>query len=80
MAVVSTLLRVWSVRPGWSDLHRLALVWGALLVLMGIGYFRITAGSPLDQAAQGVISLVTIGLLAIFTQHVRQREGNSVTA
>ena len=73
-AIIGLLLRQWSAAPGWNDLHRLALVWGALLVDMGMGYFRITAGNPTDQMAQGVMSLVTIVLLAIFTWRVRQRQ------
>lgn len=80
-AVVATstavLIRRWSGRRGWSDLHRLALVCGPLLASMVFGFFFVTAGSRVDQAGQGVASLVAIALLALFARRLRRPAGSA---
>jgi hypothetical protein len=79
VTIVVMLIRRWSASAAWSDLHRLALAWGTLLVVMGIGFFRITAGNPVDQLGQGIASVVAMVLLALFTRQVQRREATSET-
>lgn len=64
---IAVLLRRWSAARGWGDLHRLAIVFGALLVSACEGFFLVTAGNALNQAGQAVISLLALALLAVFT-------------
>ena len=74
VAGVAALIRRWSA-PGhmWTDIHRLALACGALLVSMLIGFFFVTAGNPVDQLGQGVASVVAIVLLTLFAWRLQQR-------
>ena len=74
VAAVVALLRRWSA-PGrrWSDMHRLALASGVMVVSMLVGFFFVTASSPIDQLGQGIASLVAIALLALFAWRLRQR-------
>jgi hypothetical protein len=70
---VIALLKWWSVGPGWTDMHRLALILGALLISVLWGFFFVTAGHPIDQLVQGVASGVTLILLALFARQLQQR-------
>jgi hypothetical protein len=74
VVVALVLLRRWSA-PGrrWTDLHRLALAGGALLISMLVGSFAVTAGNPVDQLGQGLASVVAIILLAGFAWRLQQR-------
>ncbi len=72
VTVVVALLRQWSAGWGWGDVHRLALVWGALPITMAWGFFFVTAGNPVNQAGQGLASVLALILLAFFTWHVYQ--------
>jgi hypothetical protein len=72
---VAALIRRWSGPDrAWTDLHRLALAGGALLISMLSGFFFVTAGNPIDQLGQGVASVVAIALLALFARRLRQRD------
>ncbi|MBK9714521.1 MAG: hypothetical protein IPO81_24905 [Kouleothrix sp.] len=73
-AALVWLIRRWSA-PGrrWTELHRLALASGALPISMLFGFFFVTAGSPVDQIGQGVVSLVAIGLLGWLAWRLRRR-------
>ena len=66
-AGVAAFVRRWSDREGaWTDLHRLALVLGALPPMMLFGFLLVTAGNRVDQVGQGIACLVTLGLLTWF--------------
>ena len=71
---VVALIRRWSTQYGWADLHRLALASGALLVSMLVGFFFVTASSPIDQLGQGIASVIAIILLALFARRLQQRD------
>jgi hypothetical protein len=71
---MAALISRWSAQRDWSDIHRLALVCGALLVSMLVGFFFVTAGNRFDQIGQGIASIVTIGLLALFARRLQQRD------
>jgi hypothetical protein len=79
VAAAAMLLRRWSASCGWSDLHSLALACGVLLVIMLVGFFSITVGSPIDQLGQGVASLVAVVLLALFAWRLQQRSRIAAT-
>ena len=51
--------------PGWTDAHRWALVFGAVLVSSGFGLLAITAGSRIDQIGVALFSGVTLITLFI---------------
>jgi len=74
VAVVVALIRRWS-RPdrGWTDIHRLALVMGALPASMLYGFFYVTAGSAVDRAGQAAASVAAVALLILFARRVRGR-------
>jgi hypothetical protein len=78
VAVVVTLIRSWSA-PGrrWTDLHRLALACGPMLVSMLVGFFFVTSSNPVDQLGQGVASLVAVALLARFAWRLRRRASSA---
>lgn len=62
--------------PGrrWSDLHSLALAFGALLVSMLWGFIFVTAGNHVDQLGQGAASVVAVVLLVLFARRLRERD------
>lgn len=68
------LVRRWSSAHDWSDLHRLALLSGALIPSMLWGFFFVTAGNRIDQIAQGSASIIMLAFLGYFGWHLRQRE------
>jgi hypothetical protein len=71
----AALIRRWSgADRAWTDLHRLALACGALLVSMLVGFFFVTASNPIDQLGQGGLSVVTIVLLALYARRLQQRD------
>jgi hypothetical protein len=72
-AGAAALLRRWSASPGWSDLHRLAVACGTLLVSMLVGFFFVTASNPIDQLGQGIASIITVALLAFFARRLQRR-------
>jgi hypothetical protein len=75
VAVVALLVHRWSRTPYWSDLHRLALVSGALVAhtLLGILHFHYTV---LDRLGLIVLGLVMIVLLALLAIQVRNRDNS----
>jgi len=73
-AGLAALLRRWSAAGrAWTDLHKLALVLGALLPSMLFGFFFVTVGNRVDQVGQGVASVVALLLLALFAGHLQKR-------
>jgi hypothetical protein len=74
VAGVVALLRRWSAPDRqWTDLHRLALACGLMLVSMLLGFFFVTSSNPIDQLGQGIASLVAMALLAVFTWRLRRQ-------
>lgn len=73
-AGVFTLLRQWSASGSlWTDQHRLALVTGAMVASMLEGFFFTTAGNRVDQMGQGLASVISIVLLALFAWNIQQK-------
>ena len=69
----ASLVRRWSSDETWSDLHRLALIFGPLIMVMISGSFFVTAGNRLDQLGVGIFGVITIILLALFARRLQYR-------
>jgi hypothetical protein len=72
VAGFASLIRRWSGYGTWSDLHRLALAVGPLIVSTLWGLFRVTTGSRLDQlgiVVFGILAAILLVLLARRLQH-----------
>ena len=69
-----SLIRSWSNHRSWSDLHRLALVFGPLIVSTLCGIFRVTAGSRLDQFGVIVFGMIAMILLVLLERRLQSRE------
>lgn len=54
----------WASRAGWSDRHRLAVVSGALVATMAVGFATNQLTDPADLSAK--IALNALGCLALF--------------
>jgi len=68
-----SLIQRWSSYEAWNDLHRLALIFGPLIMVMISGSFFVTAGNRLDQLGVGIFGIITIILLAFFARRLQQR-------
>jgi hypothetical protein len=80
-AVAGLLVRRWSAPGGtWTDLHSLALIFGALPANMLFGFLVVTAGNRTDQIGQAIGCLVTLTLLVFFANRVRRRDSIMVAA
>ncbi len=69
----ASLVRRWSNYEVWNDLHRLALIFGPLIMVMISGSFFVTAGNHLDQLGVGIFGIITMILLAFFARLLQQR-------
>jgi hypothetical protein len=75
------LIRKWSAPDRrWTDLHRIALILGALPANMLFGFLVVTAGNRTDQIGQAVGCSVTLALLALFANRMRRRDSIMVAA
>jgi len=54
------VLQRWSQAAGWSDRHRWALSFGALLVCMLAGFLGASAWSRADTVAKGVLNVAAV--------------------
>lgn len=80
-ASAGLLLRKWSApERRWTDLHSIALIFGALPANMLFGFLVVTAGNRTDQIGQAVGCSVTLALLALFANRMRRRDSNMVAA
>src|SRR5262249_48792301 len=68
------LIHRWSA-PGraWTDMHRLALACGALLVSTLVGFFFVTASNPIDQLGVGASAVVAAILVILFIRRLQRR-------
>jgi hypothetical protein len=70
----ASLIRRWSSYRSWSDLHRLVLVFGPLIVSTSVGILRVTAGRPIDQLGIAVFGTIAMLLLALLARRLQHRE------
>ena len=74
----AAMVRSWSAPGrGWTDLHRLALVAGALAATMVYGGAALKTGSPFDRGGQAVSSVVTLLLLGALAYRVHDQSQTS---
>lgn len=74
VGVVASKIHRWSAfEENWNDLHRFAIICGALLISMLVGFFFVTASNPIDQLGQGIASIGMIIFLALFGWRLRER-------
>jgi hypothetical protein len=73
--VVTALLalRHMSNRPGWGDLHRWALIFGAMLVCMLGGFLGSSTWAGIDIIDKAVMSLVALIWMLWFERSLRRR-------
>jgi hypothetical protein len=74
-AVFIGLIRAWSMPSrAWNDLHRLAMIFGALLVNILFGFFAVTASNRIDQIGLGITGVVSLMLLGVYSWRIRRSE------
>lgn len=54
------LVRYWSANPGWQDAHRLALVFGALIASMLVGFIASGIALPVDLIGKLVLNMLAV--------------------
>jgi hypothetical protein len=69
----ASLIQRWSSNEAWNDLHRLALIFGPLIMVMLSGAFFVTAGNRLDQLGVGLFGIITVILVALFARRLQNR-------
>lgn len=69
----ASLIQRWSSHEAWNDLHRLALIFGPLIMVIISGSFFVTAGNRLDQLGVGIFGIITMILLAFFARQLQYR-------
>lgn len=62
----------WTASAGWTDSHRLALITGALVASMGIGFIENDIVGPMNLIGKIVLDLAALALLAVLS--LRQRK------
>jgi hypothetical protein len=68
------LIRWWSVPPRrWTDLHRVALIAGALIVSMMSGVSTLTTARPFDRYAQALSCGLTVFFLTALALRVQKK-------
>lgn len=69
------LVRRWARGSDWRDAHRMALVFGAMVasMLMGFGVVGVLGG-PVAVVGKLVLNLVAVGLLAALAFQTRRRD------
>ncbi|HSB02824.1 MAG TPA: hypothetical protein VLE49_19400, partial [Anaerolineales bacterium] len=77
----ASLIKRWSSYEAWSDLHRLALAVGPLIMSTLSGFFLVTAANRLDQLGVGIVGAIAMILLALFARRLQYRghESNLVS-
>jgi hypothetical protein len=73
VAGFASLIRSSSNHRAWSDLYRLALVFGPLIVSTLWAIFRVTAASFFDQLGVVIFAMTTLILLALLAKQLHSR-------
>jgi len=67
------LVRHWALKSGWSDMHRWAVCFGALLVCITGGFLGAGSFSRMDLAAKIVLNVIGIGSMVILAVKIGNR-------
>jgi hypothetical protein len=73
-ALAFWLIWRWSASPKWGDAHRLALITGALLASMLVGFLASGAREPVDLIGKLVLNILAIIGLSLLAIQIRRRE------
>jgi hypothetical protein len=68
------IVRRWSVARGWSDRHRWALAFGALVACMGAGYMGSHTWPAMDLVAKAVLNVVAVERMTALGRAVWRRD------
>jgi hypothetical protein len=68
------IVRRWSVARGWSDRHRWALAFGALVACMGAGYMGSHTWPAMDLVAKAVLNVVAVERMIALGRAVWRRD------
>ncbi|MEJ2007121.1 MAG: hypothetical protein P8Z30_03030 [Acidobacteriota bacterium] len=69
------LIRGWASSAGWREMHRFALVFGALLASMSAGFITLAGGAlPIDWIGKSVLNVIAVVLMIRLGQKLRLRE------
>lgn len=71
--VAWALVRRWSIRTGWQDVHRLALVTGALYASMLAGFLLSGISQPVDVIGKIVLDVTAVVGLIVLARRVRRQ-------
>ncbi len=74
---VSVVLGAWSRRPGWSDAHRIAMVGGALLTSMAVGFGSNDLPDPVSLIGKIVLNVAAVGALVLLAGKARRRAASA---
>jgi len=69
---VYRLVTSW-VRHDWTDLHRVALIWGAVAASAAYGVDIIKQAAPVDRIGQAACSIAFFACLALLTRRLKAR-------
>jgi hypothetical protein len=74
-AAAFLVIRRWSMTRGWSDRHRWALAFGALLVCMLAGFLGSSTWPAIDLVAKIVLNVIASVRMMSLAQVIWRREG-----
>jgi hypothetical protein len=72
MVLMFGLVRRWAARRDWNDLHRLALVTGALISHSVFG-IAVLAKATIDRVGAAALGLAMLNFIAVLAVRVRSR-------
>jgi hypothetical protein len=74
-----TRIRRWSSSPAFGDRHRVALIIGALVASMAVGFVATFAiSSRLDIAGKVVLNVLALALLLVLARRIGDRKARSL--
>ena len=70
---VYAVVRRWAVSAGWTDAHRWALCFGALLVCMIAGFLGASGWPRLDTLGKAVLNLIAAAGMIVLWRQIQRR-------
>ncbi len=71
-ALAYFLVRRWSSRPGWSDMHRWALVFSAVLVCMVGGFAGSSTWPRIDLYGKAILNVIAVACLLALAKRLQR--------
>jgi hypothetical protein len=73
------LIRYWTASEKWTDLHRVALCFGATAVIMACGFSGSNAWPRTDVTAKIVLNITAVLAFATLAKHIGKHPGHPVS-